>query len=127
MGRVTHASPVEDGVSTFPTSPGLQLPFVVKAKASTVKVAGVAGQEYAYYYDSGVLYRWELSYPVLTSAEVDTLRSFFDGVGGGWDSFTFTDPDTSVAHTKCRFDGDFELTLNSDETFSLRFNIQEFR
>lgn len=118
---------MEGRVSSYPTTPILQLPFVAKAKVITVKVEGVAGQEYVYYHDADVLHRWELSYPVLTAAEVTTLRTFFNTMGGAWDSFTFTDPDTTVAHTKCRFDGDFELTHNADDTFSLRLTIQEFR
>ena len=113
-------------MSTFPTTPGLQLPYATKLQAVTCKVAGAAGQEYVYYHDALPLRRWELSYPVLTSAELSTMRTFFDGVGGGWDQFTFTDPDSSTEYT-CRFDGDFEVTYNADDTYSLKLTVQEFR
>lgn len=117
---------MEGGVSTFPTV-GLQLPYTAKLASVTCKVEGAAGQEYVWYHDANPVRRWELSWPVLTSAELTTLRDFFDDMGGGWDSFSFTDPDSSTTYTKCRFDGDFELTYNADGTYSLKLSIQEFR
>lgn len=114
-------------MSTFPTTVGHQLPFTAKLAAITAKVRGAAGQEYVYYHDANPLRSWDLQYAVLTAAEVSTLRTFFDGLGGGWDSFTFADPDTAVAYSKCRFDGDFELTHNDDDTYALKLTVQEFR
>jgi hypothetical protein len=119
---------VEEGMSTFPTTVGHQLPFAAKLQAVTAKVRGAAGQEYAYYHDANPLHSWELQYAVLTAAEVTTLRTFFDTMGGGWDSFTFTDPDTAVAYTKCRFsDEGFDLTYSADDTYILKLTVQEFR
>jgi hypothetical protein len=117
---------VEEGMSTFPATVGHQLPFTAKLQAITAKMRGAAGQEYVYYHDANPLHSWELQYAVLTAAEVTTLRTFFDTMGGAWDSFTFTDPDTAVDHD-CRFDGDFDVTYNADDTYSLKLNIQEFR
>lgn len=114
-------------MSTFPSTVGHQLPFAAKLRATTGKVQMPAGHEYAYYHDANALHSWDLEWPVLTAAEVATLRTFFDSMGGGWDAFTFTDPDTSTAYTKCRFDGDFELTYNADDTYSLKLSIAEFR
>ena len=113
-------------MSTFPTI-GHQLPYTASLQAVTCKVEGAAGHEYVNYHDASPVRSWELRWAVLTAAEVDTLREFFDDMGGGWDSFSFTDPDSSTTYTKCRFDGNFELTYNADETFSLVLKIQEFR
>lgn len=114
-------------MSAFPTTVGHQLPFAAKLRAITAKVQLPAGQEYVYYHDANPLRSWDLQYAVLTAAEVSTLRTFFDGVGGGWDSFSFTDPDTSLVYSKCRFDGDFEPTYSADDTYSLKLTVQEFR
>ena len=114
-------------MSTFPATVGHQLPFTAKLRAVTAKERMEAGPEYVYYHDANPLHSWELQYAVLTADEVSTLRTFFDDMGGGWDLFTFTDPDTSTAYTKCRFDGDFELTYNADDTYSLKLTVVEFR
>lgn len=113
-------------MSTFPTI-GHQLPYTARLRAVTCKVEGAAGHEYVNYHDASPVRSWELRWAVLTAAEVTTLREFFDDMGGGWDSFSFTDPDSSTTYTKCRFDGNFELTYNADETFALVLKIQEFR
>lgn len=113
-------------MSAFPTITH-QLPYTARLKAVTCKVEGAAGQEYVYYHDALPVRSWELRWAVLTSAEVTTLRNFYDAMGGGWDSFSFTDPDSLTVYTKCRFDGDFDLTYNADDTYSLVLKIQEFR
>ncbi len=113
-------------MSAFPAV-AHQLPYAARLKAVTCKVEGAAGQEYVYYHDASLVRSWELRWAILTESEVNTLRTFFDGMGGAWDSFTFTDPDSLTDYTNCRFDGDFDLTYNHDETFSLVLRIQEFR
>ena len=113
-------------MSAFPAI-AHQLPYTTQLRAVTCKVEGAAGHEYVHYHDANAVRSWELRWGVLTAAEVATLRNFYDSMGGGWDVCTFTDPDSLTAYTKCRFDGDFELTYNADDTFSLVLKIQEFR
>lgn len=111
-------------MSTFPTITH-QLPYTSKLSAVTCKAAGAGGVPYVYYHDANALRTWELQFGVLTAAEVTTLRTFFNTMGGAWDVFTFTDPDSLTDYTTCRFDGDFELTYNADDTYSLKLTIQE--
>jgi len=114
-------------MSTFPAL-GLQLPYTAKLAAVTAKVIGAAGQQYVYYHDANPVRAWDLSWAVLTAAEVSTLRTFFNSMGGAWDVFTFTDPDSAVEYPKCRFaDEEFALTHNADDTFALKLTVQEFR
>lgn len=49
---------------------------------------------------------WSVKWPAATETEVENLIQFFVGKHGRLGSFSFTDPDTSVTYTGCRFDSD---------------------
>ena len=117
-------------MSTFPqivTGVTTQLPYVSARRCNVCKVTQDSGQQYAYYWDANTLGRWELNFSVLSSAELSTLRTFWEA-RGAWDSFSFTDPDTGTTYTTCRFDGDtFEVGYTDVNTYSLKLVIVAFR
>jgi hypothetical protein len=118
---------VEEELSTFPqimTGVTTQLPWTTISKFIVSRVEMDAGPRYGYYYSANAQNAWELSFSVLTDGELTTLRNFWNSMRGGWDTFSFTDPDTGTTHANCRFDGDtFDLTRNGPNEYSLRLVI----
>ena len=96
-----------------------QLPYTQLRRFSTMKQDVGSGVRYSYSwwgggltgFPTGSLMGWELQYPALSDADLSTLETFFRGMNGRWNQFSFTDPQDSVAHTKCRFDVD-EMVIN---------------
>ncbi len=117
-------------MSTFPqivTGITTQLPFAQTDSYSVQRIRQEAGQVYAYYYDSAPLKSWELTFGSITPSELATLRTFWEGRKGGWDTFSFTDPDTSTTYT-CRFDGEeFSVVHLGPNQVSLKLRIVEAR
>lgn len=66
------------------------------------------------------LRKWQLSYPLLSTADITTLETFFIGQQGKLGSFSFTDPLDNTTYTHVRFDQDTfsvrYLTLNQNST-----------
>jgi len=117
-------------MSTFPSiKPNIvtQLPFGSTRKFRVVTVRLDPGQRYSRYYDQNPVASWSLTFENITSGELDTLRTFWEGVGA-WDSFSFTDPDTGVTYAKCCFDGPtFQVGYLAPGQYSLKLIVQEFR
>jgi hypothetical protein len=104
-----------------------QLPFVGEQVFANSTVDMESGLRYSYYYDASPLRRWELNFPVLTTDELSTLRTFWESMGGAYGAFDFTDPDTGVTYTKCRFAAETLQYQRSGPTASLKLTIEEFR
>lgn len=69
---------------------------------------------------------FELSFPVLTDADLATIEAHFRNQWGRWSSFSFTDPDDSTTYTKCRYDDDaIEIVNNGPNQNSLTLRILE--
>ena len=69
---------------------------------------------------------WSLEYPALSDADLSTLKAFWQARGGAYEAFDFTDPETSVTYTKCRFAGDdFEVRWIGPNLSRLTLVIQE--
>jgi len=117
-------------MSTFPsivTGVVTQLPWGVMQTASVSRVSMDHGFVYAYYYVATPLLSWELNFSVLTASELSTLWTFWEAMKGAWDTFSFTDPDTSTAYT-CRFEGDdFAVSYLGAGQYSLKLVITEVR
>ncbi len=117
-------------MSTFPsivTGVVTQIPWAVMQTASVSRVAMDPGFVYAYYYDANPVASWELNFSVLTASELSTLRAFWESMKGAWDTFSFTDPDTSTAYT-CRFEGnDFTVSYLGAGQYALKLVIIEVR
>lgn len=65
-------------------------------------------------FPTGALMSWELTYPVMTDADVATLENFFAGQWGRLLHFSFTDPDSGTTYANCRFGMDgLEITKNA--------------
>ena len=105
-----------------------QFPFTLKRRTIQAHCDMESGLRYSYYWDAADLVGWDLVYSCITDAERNALKAFWDSVGGSWDTFSFTDPQTAVVYPYCRFDGD-EFTyqqLGPDQN-SLKLSIVEFR
>jgi hypothetical protein len=57
-------------------------------------------------FPTGAQRKWNVKWPAATAAEAEYLMKFFISVNGRMTGFSFTDPDTSVTYTGCRFDSD---------------------
>jgi hypothetical protein len=103
--------------AAFPAlSSGLraQLPYTTIRRASVMVNDNPMGPRYAWTwfggslsgFPTGLLHGWELTFPVLTDADLSTIETHFRNQWGRWSGFSFTDPDDSTTYTKCRYDQD---------------------
>lgn len=117
-------------MSTFPsiiTGVVTQLPWGVMQSANVARVEMESGLAYAYYHDATPLLSWELNFSVLAASELSTLRTFWESMKGAWDTFSFTDPDTSTVYT-CRFEGnEFAVSYLGVGQYALKLVITEVR
>lgn len=124
--------------AAFPTlANGLrtQLPYSQIRRFSVMKsVSPTTGLQYAFTwfgasltgFPSGALHGWQLSFPVLSDADLSTLETHFRNQWGRWSSFTFRDPETGTDYPKCRYDQDvFEVTHQQPNVNSLTLRVME--
>lgn len=105
-----------------------QLPFASERQWSVVRVVQPSGPQYGYYYDAAPFAAWELSFSVVTEAELATLQAFFVNHGGGWDEFSFTDPDTGITYSKCCFsDESLRVTYLGPNEYKIAITIEAYR
>lgn len=104
-----------------------QLPFGLELRASVARVKMESGKVYAYYWEANPPASWELNFSVLTTSELAALRAHWEGRGGAWDSFSFTDPDTGTVYT-CNYEGDdFAVSYLGVGQYALKLTITEVR
>ena len=113
-----------------------QLPFSRADRFAVLKNDNPTGPRYAWIwlngegdltgFPSAALHGWTLTYPLITDAELTTLETFFRNQWGRWAQFPFTDPDTLVTYSKCRFDTDvMEIRHNAPNQNSCTLSILE--
>lgn len=67
---------------------------------------------------------WEIRWSCATVAEIDPLIKFFLSKNGRYGSFDFTDPDTEVTYTGCRFESDtLDVKHSSFNNSSVTFKV----
>lgn len=91
---------------TYPSINGgviVQFPFASGPAYLTTRNDMYSGLRYAHYWRSSPLFKWTLRYPNITDAECSTLFDFYASMMGQFQQFSFTDPETNVTHSKCRF------------------------
>ena len=77
-------------------------------------------------FPSGSLRGWQLTGSALTDADLAVWETFFADQWGRYGTFTFTDPEDSTSHTKCRFDSDvFEVQHISPDINTATLKILE--
>lgn len=77
-------------------------------------------------FPTGSLRGWELSYPVLSDADLATLETHFRNQWGMWSAFTFRDPETAVDYPKCRYaHDDLEVVHQQMGISSLTLRVVE--
>ena len=122
----TYAS---GSVTTFPTIAGgvqVQFPFASNPAFLNTKNAMESGLQYAWYWRTAPLASWPLRFPVVTPTECGTLFDFYAKCLGAYQYFSFTDPNTSVTHTKCRFGlQPIQRTYNTVNTSEVTLLIEE--
>lgn len=125
-------------MATYPTINGgvtTQRPFTrTRVHRTTVNTMST-GKRYTYgWRATGLtglptrpLFVWELNYPVITPAEVETLEDFFRARAGRLEAFDFTDPEDGTTYPNCRFGMDaMEIRYEGPNYCSTRVVIEEF-
>lgn len=75
-------------------------------------------------FPTGAARIWDLRYAAIRTTDAEAIAAFFVTTAGRYGSFSFTDPDTSVTYTGCRFDSDeLELSYNGYNNCSLQVSI----
>lgn len=69
---------------------------------------------------------WDIQMPSIPSATAILIADYFMSVSGRFGLFTFTDPDTAIAYTDCRFGSDdLEVRYNGYNNCGLSFVIEK--
>ena len=85
-------------MAAFPTLDNAivtQIPYTTVTRFTTTRNDQECGQRYAYSEKAAALRRWVLTYAAITDAELATLQAFWLARKGSWDSFDYTDPNTT--------------------------------
>lgn len=90
---------------TFTAGESVHLPFSQGRGFQNVTNRQPHGWQYAYNLLATPLGRWQIQFS-LSDADLVTLQNFWDARKGAYEEFTFTDPDTGITHSRCRFDGE---------------------
>ncbi len=88
---------------TFTAGESVHLPYEVTHEFWNAGNRMPHGWQYSYNMIATAVKRWRITYS-LSDTDLATLQTFWGTVKGAYDEFTFTDPDTAVTTTKCRFD-----------------------
>jgi hypothetical protein len=122
---------------TFPTLANgttTQFPYVRTQRYQVTLNQSPSGIQYAWTwfgggltgFPTGSLRGWELHGSMLSDADLATWETFFRNQWGRFGGFSFTDPDDSTVHTKCRFaDDSFEVTHQQPNISSVVVRIVE--
>ena len=116
---------------TFPAISGADIYFerpIVSSRSFRTALNDLeTGARYAWPWRTNPLMSWELTYPLLTRAQVTTQEDFWNSVGGQLRTFSFTDPD-NVVHAKCRFDQPaLEVRFVSPGVHAIQLRIVEIK
>ena len=85
------------------------------------------GYRYSYNERATPLMRFEIEYGPISDDDCDTLRAFWDARKGQYETFEFTDPETAITYTKCRFAMDsFSVRRLGPNENAVNVVIQEF-
>ena len=113
----------------FPTFSGgesVHLPFAQGREFWNVTNRMPHGWQYSYNLLPNGLKRWEITFS-LSDADLGTLRTFWEARSGSYEEFTFTDPDTGITTSKCRFDQEaLDVRHNGPNEAVVTVIIQEY-
>lgn len=90
---------------TFTAGESAHLPFSQGREYMNATNRQPHGWQYAYNLLATPLGRWQIQFS-LSDADLVTLQNFWDARKGAYEEFTFTDPDTGITHSRCRFEGE---------------------
>lgn len=93
---------------TFPTlrtNAIAQYPLTRELAVPSETVRFLDGSE-QHYRLPGVFRRWSIELGLLATAELASLREFFDQQKGAWGVFSFNDPVSGIAYPSCSFADD---------------------
>jgi len=108
------------------------LPYVQTRRFATLLNDNPIGPRYTWAwfiggsFPSQALRGWELSYPVLSDADLATRETHFRDNWGRWGGFSFTDDDDTTVYPNCRYDADsLEIIHTAPNQSSLTLRIME--
>lgn len=87
---------------TFSAGESVHLPFTQNDQFWNVANKRPHGWQYTYNLLADGLKSWTIQLS-LSDADLPTLQTFWDDCKGSYAEFDFTDPNTAVTTTKCRF------------------------
>lgn len=85
-------------MAAFPTldhSIVTQIPYTTVTRCYTTRNDMESGERYSYSEKAAAVRQWRITYSAITDAELATLQAFWATTKGGWDTFTYTDPNTN--------------------------------
>ena len=112
-----------------------QIPYERHRRFKTTMVDQDSGPRYAWaWYGAALsgfpttsLRAWMVGGPAVEDADANTLEAFFAFHGGRYGTFSFTDPDTTIVHSKVRFGEDiFERRFVGPNQNALAIRLEEF-
>jgi hypothetical protein len=117
-------------VPSYPTLTGgvtIHRPWTREKRYDSVHNDLPHGYRYSFNLRATPLMRFVIEYSALSDADLATLRAFFLARSGSYEPFDFTDSETGITHTKCRFDQEeLEVRHIGPNENAVTVEIQEY-
>lgn len=110
-------------MTTFPTIQAPSISMPTKIKDPALKSELVNGMSITRPRYTRILREWSLKWNAMSDTDLTVLLTFFDTVGGGSASFTWTDEFNNTYTV--RFDGDIDHESVTDIESSVRLKLAE--
>ncbi len=112
---------------TFAAGETVHVPFKQELEFLNVTNRMPHGWQYSYNLLPDGLKRWEIEF-LLSDEDLETLSNFWEARFGSYEEFSFTDPDTGVTTSKCRFDQDaLEVRHLGPNEHQVAVSIREYK
>jgi len=115
-------------MADFPTFSGcaVHIPWTAAREFANIHNNMGHGYRYSYNVVATPVRSWQIQF-LLSDDDWATLLAFWESMAGAYGEFNFTDPDTTVTHTRCRFDGDsLDVVHRGPNDHLVTVKIQEY-
>lgn len=112
---------------TFAAGESVHVPFTQTVEFFNVSNRRPHGWQYSYNVLAAGIKQWVIQFS-LSDSDLTTLQTFWDARKGAYEEFDFTDPDTGVTTSKCRFAQDALIIEQAGPNENLvTVQIQEYK
>lgn len=104
----------------------VQYPFHTDVRFLVSVLDNPVGPSYTSYNRATPLRIFTVELPSVSDVDADAFEAHFDAMGGGWDTFSFTDPNDGTVYSKCVYQQQSVTRVRTQKNDNaMRFVIEE--